>query len=215
MRLKRNRQTTGASGRDAAHGDLRQRAAGVCVVVGCTEPSVPGEGRCRGHGPAPWAGSEETGRQLVPPPAVYRRLRRDVRRRARHYCEACGSRVLPLTGQVNHRRPQLQGGLTEMANLWLLCDACADVKTRADLYTIAEEQSERNPLNPPASAASMDGALLTVAVTQRFVGEQVGQEAAAAEVEIERDEAEVLAELRDLQRRLRDLEGRFSGSARS
>ena len=97
MRLKRNRQTTGASGRDAAHGDLRQRAAGVCVVVGCTEPSVPGEGRCRGHGPAPWAGSEETGRQLVPPPAVYRRLRRDVRRRARHYCEACGSRVLPAS----------------------------------------------------------------------------------------------------------------------
>lgn len=150
MSLKRNMQTTGASGRDAVRGDLRQRAAGVCLVVGCTEPSGPGGGRCLGHSPAAWAGSEETGRQLVPPPAVYRRLRRDVRRRARHHCEVCGSRVLPLTGQVNHRRPLLQGGLTEMANLWLLCDACADVKTRADLYTIAEEQSERNPLNRPA-----------------------------------------------------------------
>lgn len=150
MSLKWNMQMTGASDRDAVRRDLSQRAAGVCLVAGCTEPSIPGGGRCRGHSPAPWAGSEETGRQLVPPPAVYRRLRRDVRRRARHHCEVCGSRILPLTGQVNHRRPLLQGGLTEMGNLWLLCDACADVKTRADLYTIADEQGERNPLALPA-----------------------------------------------------------------
>jgi hypothetical protein len=58
-------------------------------------------------------------------------------------------------------------------------------------------------------------AILTVTIAHRFVGEPVGEQVAAAEVAIEREEAEVLAELRDLRRRLRDLEGVDPAARRS
>ena len=54
-------------------------------------------------------------------------------------------------------------------------------------------------------------AVLTASIAQRFVGEQV----ATAEMEIERDEAEVLAELLDLQRSCATSRGRSNGSSAS
>jgi voltage-gated potassium channel len=49
-------------------------------------------------------------------------------------------------------------------------------------------------------------AILTAAVAQRFVNERVAAELATVERDVDASEEHVLAELRDLQRRLRALE---------
>lgn len=74
------------------------------------------------------------------------RVTRDtLRKRDGDYCPGCGVCFEDKPPTIDHKVPKSRGGLSKLANLWLLCADCN--KDKADL-TVEEWQEWRKGLGP-------------------------------------------------------------------
>lgn len=103
----------------------------VCSSPGCPELAPVGNGRCEAHQRPAWANPSQHTRQR-PPDWSTRRLR--ILRRDHFRCQfpVNGSRCGAKGGIVDHKQRVADGGSWEPENLWTLCRAHHDEKTRAE-----------------------------------------------------------------------------------